>query len=297
MSSPAQNTSPSPDRTTWRLPQLEHWIIIPLIVILTIGTLGRIISFTPQLRAAESQVLAALEPVRSSMVLAAANFVHGAFSAPMIFAVIAALTAWLVVIRRSARDAAGFAVTAVVASLVCFMTQQIVARPAPMIPGESLTAAETASSMPAGAVCGAIVITLALLVTARHHTKSTLLLAVGGGVTLMVAAATLIGSSAYVLDILAALPVAWAGIALGCGVANQAVPALAQTFGWDLDQSQRKLNYRSPDRSVAYAEAYSDSHQRQPVQVPAPAMHTAPSMEHDDGPITEEIPVIRHNAA
>lgn len=290
MSSPAQNTSPSPDRTTWRLPQLEHWVIIPLIVILAIGTVGRVISFTPQFGAAESQVLAAFEPVRSSMMLAAASFVHGVFSAPMIFAVIAALTAWLVVIRRSARDAAGFAVIAVVASTVCFMTQQIVSRPAPVVPGESLTAAETASSMPAGAVCGAVVITLALLVTARHHAKATVLLAAGGGVTVLVAAATLIGSSAYLLDVLAALPVAWAGIALGCGVANRAVPAMAQSFGWDLNQSERKLNYRNPDRSVAYADAYE----------PAPQMDAGLAVtarDYDDGPITEEIPVIRHNAA
>ncbi|WP_181954338.1 hypothetical protein [Kocuria coralli] len=295
MSFPAQSTSPSPDRTTWRLPQLEHWVIVPMIVILAIGTLGRIVSFTPQIGAAESQVLAALEPVRSSMMLAAAGFVHGAFTAPMIFALIAALTAWLVVVRRSARDAAGFAVTAVVATALCFMLQQVVGRPAPVIPGESLTAAETAASMPAGAVAGALVITLALLVSARQHAKALVVLAVGGSVSLVVAAATLITSSAYFVDIAAALPVAWAGVALGCGVANRAVPAMAYRFGWDLNEAERKINYRNPDRSVAYADAYADA---QHAGETAGRGAVAVDGRHDaDGPITEEIPVIRHDAA
>lgn len=276
---------------------MEHWVIIPLIVILAIGTLGRVISFTPQVGAAESQVLAALEPVRSSLMLTAASFVHGLFSAPMIFAVIAALTAWLVVIRRSARDAAGFAVTAVVAALVCFMVQQVVGRPAPVIPGESLTAAETAAGMPAGAVCGAVVITLALLVSARQHARATLFLAVGGGVSLLVALATLIGSTAYLLDIAAALPVAWAGVALGCGIANRAVPAMAEAFGWDLDRSERKLHYRSPDRSVAYAEAYSESADARTKTARSGGVASGSAFVEDDGPITEEIPVIRHDAA
>lgn len=306
MSFPAQYTSPSPDRTTWRLPQLEHWVVVPLIVILTIGTLGRVISFTPPVGAAESQVLAALEPVRSSIMLAAAGVVHGIFSAPMVFALIAALTAWLVVIRRSARDAAGFAVTAVVGAMVCFMVQQIVGRPAPVVPGETLTAAETLASMPAGAVCGAIVVTLALLVSARQHARAVFTLTAGGTVTLVVALASLVGSYAYLLDVVAALPVAWAGVVLGCGVANQAVPAMAYRFGWDLDESGRKLNYRNPDRSVAYADAYvapdvDTTARTRSAVVPKGTDHdVAPAEmtnEYDDGPITEEIPVIRHSAA
>ena len=40
MSTPAQSSSPSPDRATWHLPQLEHWIIVPLIVVLAIGAIG-----------------------------------------------------------------------------------------------------------------------------------------------------------------------------------------------------------------------------------------------------------------
>lgn len=282
---------------------MEHWIIIPMIVILAIGSFGRIVSFTPQVGAAESQVLAALEPVRSSLILSAANFVHGMFSAPMIFALIAALTAWLVVLRRSARDAAGFAVTAVVATLLCFMVQQVVGRPAPVIPGETLTAAETAASMPSGAVGGAIVITLALLVTARQHAKATLVLAAGAGMTLVVATATLVSSSAYLIDVVAAAPVAWAGVALGCGLANRAVPAMAYRFGWDLNESERKLQYRNPDRSVAYAETHGRQDASKETARRAPAVRAAAQrtsqahLDYDDGPITEEIPVIRHNAA
>lgn len=155
MSTPAQSSSPSPDRATWHLPQLEHWIIVPLIVVLAIGAIGRIVSLTPEVGAAESQVLAALDPVRSGLLLAVAGFVHGIFSAPWVYGIIAALTAWLALVKRSGRDAAGFAVTAVTMVVVASTAQQIIGRPAPGL-GDGVLTAEVGSSLPSAAVCAAI---------------------------------------------------------------------------------------------------------------------------------------------
>lgn len=239
MSTPAQSSSPSPDRATWHLPQLEHWIIVPLIVVLAIGAIGRIVSLTPEVGAAESQVLAALDPVRSGLLLAVAGFVHGIFSAPWVYGIIAALTAWLALVKRSGRDAAGFAVTAVTMVVVASIAQQIIGRPAPGL-GDGVLTAEVGSSLPSAAVCAAIGISLAFLVASRRHISGMAVLLAGAGVSLVVALSALLTSSAYVLDVVLSLPVAWAGVVLGCGLANRVVPAMAERFGWGLPRADRK---------------------------------------------------------
>lgn len=285
MSTPAQSSSPSPDRATWHLPQLEHWIIVPLIVVLAIGAVGRIVSLTPEVGAAESQVLSALEPARSGLVMAVAGFVHGIFSAPWVYGIIAALTAWLALFKRSARDAAGFAVTAVTMVVVASTAQQIIGRPAPGL-GDGVLTAEVGSSLPSAAVCAAIGISLSFLVASRRHVSGMAVLLAGAGVSLAVALSALLTSSAYVLDVVLALPVAWAGVVLGCGLANRVVPAMAERFGWGLPRADRKLALRYSDAETAYARSESRS--------------TAAASAHrdlDDGPVTEELPVIREDDA
>ncbi|PZO68027.1 MAG: hypothetical protein DI634_10000 [Kocuria palustris] len=289
MSTPAQSSSPSPDRATWHLPQLEHWIIVPLIVVLAIGAIGRIVSLTPEVGAAESQVLAALDPVRSGLLLAVAGFVHGIFSAPWVYGIIAALTAWLALVKRSGRDAAGFAVTAVTMVVVASTAQQIIGRPAPGL-GDGVLTAEVGSSLPSAAVCAAIGISLAFLVASRRHISGMAVLLAGAGVSLVVALSALLTSSAYVLDVVLSLPVAWAGVVLGCGLANRVVPAMAERFGWGLPRADRKLAHRQAPRYSDAETAYARSESRS----------TAAASAHrdlDDGPITEELPVIREDDA
>lgn len=289
MSSPAQSTSPSPDRTTWRLPQLEHWIVVPLIVILTIGTLGRIVSFTPEVGALESQVLAALEPVRSGLALSLAGVLHGLFSAPWVLGVIAALTAWLAVIRRHGRDAAGFAVTSTVAVLTATAVQQIVGRPSPSA-AQAALAADAGSSLPSVAVCSVLAISLAFLVASRRHASGTLILVAGAVLAVLTGAAALLTSAAYPLDVLLALPVAWAGVVLGCGVANTAVPAMAERFGWGASSAERKLAHRMVPR-------YSDAETAIAPRTGASPATPVAGRRHIEGPITEEIPVIHQDDA
>lgn len=289
MSSPAQFTSPSPDRTTWRLPQLEHWIVVPLIVILAIGTLGRIVSFTPEVGALESQVLAALDPVRSGLALAMAGVLHGLFSAPWVFGVIAALTAWLAVIRRHGRDAAGFAVTSTVAVLIAITVQQVVGRPSPDA-AQTALAAEAGSSLPSAAVCSVLAISLAFLVASRRHVSGMVILAAGAALALLTGLAELLISGAYPLDVVLALPVAWAGVVLGCGIANTAVPAMAQRFGWDSSSAERKLAHRT---------VTSDSDAGTPLAPGSGSSQAIPrtGRRHVEGPTTEKLSVIHQDDA
>ena len=48
----------------------------------------------------------------------------------------------------------------------------------------------------------------------------------------VVGAARVYSGAHYPLDVLAALPVAWAGVMVGTAVANKVVPALAYGFSW-----------------------------------------------------------------
>lgn len=290
MSTPAQSSSPSPDRAAWRFPQLEHWIIVPLIVVLAIGAIGRVVSLTPEIGATESQVLAALEPARFGLSLAVASFFHGMFSAPWVYGIIAALTAWLGLVKRSGRDAAGFAVTSLAMIVVASTSQQLSGRPAPGLSDGVLTA-DVGSSLPSASVCAAIGIALAFLVASRRHVSGMAVLLAGGGVSLMVALSALLTSSAYVLDVALSLPVAWAGVVLGCGLANRMVPVLAERFGWGAPRADRKLAHRQAPRYSDAETAYERSESRG---------STAAASAHrdlDDGPITEELPVIREDDA
>lgn len=255
-----------------------------MIVILIIGTLGRVVSFTPEVGALESQVLSALEPLRSGLALTAAAFLHGLFTAPWVYGVIAVLAGWLALVRRHRRDAAGFAVTAVTAVLVASAVQQIVDRPAPGA-ADAVLAAETAASLPSVAVCSALAITLAFLVaSSRRHVSGMLILIVGGGLSLLTAAAELLGSSAYILDVVLSVPVAWAGVVIGCGIANRTVPALAELLGWDVSRAERRISRREAPR-------FSDAE----TAVAPRAARPSQALLDDDGPITEEIPVIRED--
>ena len=184
---------------------------------------------------------------------------------------------------------AGFAVTAVTMVVVASTAQQIIGRPAPGL-GDGVLTAEVGSSLPSAAVCAAIGICLSFLVASRRHISGMAVLLAGAGVSLAVALSALLTSSAYVLDVVLSLPVAWAGVVLGCGLANRVVPAMAERFGWGLPRADRKLAHRQAPRYSDAETAYARSESRS----------TAAASAHrdlDDGPITEELPVIREDDA
>ena len=95
-----------------------------------------------------------------------------------------------------------------------------------MAPGSRrLNCAEVGSSLPSAAVCAAIGISLSFLVASRRHISGMAVLLAGAGVSLAVALSALLTSSAYVLDVVLSLPVAWAGVVLSGSTALDAFAA------------------------------------------------------------------------
>ncbi|MEX5295452.1 phosphatase PAP2 family protein [Kocuria sp. CPCC 205268] len=234
MAIPAQHSSPRPARSTWSLPQLHQWVVVPFIVVLVTATVGRLLVYSPGIAAQESEVLHRLGAVRPGVLDVLALVLHHAFSTPGTFAIIAALTAWLALARRRPWDAAGFAVTALCGWAAVGMVQVAVGRPRPAgtATAEPLVLVEGLTSFPSGHAGAALAVAAAFCLAVRRSRFASAALVAGLGTAALVGLSRLYLGVHYPLDVLASAPVAWAGVALGCGIANHLVPALAYGFGW-----------------------------------------------------------------
>lgn len=237
MALPASPPSPRPARSSWSLPQLHQWLAVPLIVALVTATVGRLLVYSPGIGAQEVELLQRLHEAGSAALDVPALVLHHAFSAPGALGIVAALTAWLVLSRRRVLDAAGFAVTALSGCAAVVMLGLAVSRSHPDTSSfaEPLVLVDGLTSFPSARTGAAVAITASFLLAVRRSRRAPAVLALGLGISVLVGAAQLHLGVHYPLDVLASFPVAWAGVAAGCGVANAVVPALAFGFGWHQD--------------------------------------------------------------
>lgn len=276
MALPAQHSSPRPARSTWHLPQLHQWVVVPFIVVLATATVGRLLVYSPGIAAQEAQVLQRLDAVRHGALDALAIVLHHGFSTPGVLGVVVALTAWLAVVRRRAWDAAGFAVTALSGWAAVALVTVAVGRPRPnaSVQTEPLVVVDGLTSFPSGHTGAVLVVAAALALAQRRSGHVPAVLTAGLGVAGLVGLTQLYAGAHYPLDVLASVPVAWAGLAVGCGLANHLVPALAYGFGWE----QEDAGWEDADGSaVAEQTPVEDAHpdtDRVPV-VARPSGHRA----------------------
>lgn len=277
MAFPAQHSSPRPARSTWSLPQLHQWVVVPFIVVLATATVGRLLVYSPGIAARETEVLQRLDVARSGVLDLGALALHHAFSTPGAFAVIVALTAWLARTRRRPWDAAGFAVTALCGWGAVAVAKVAVGRSRPDAATltEPLVLVDGITSFPSGHTGAALAIAAAFCLAVRRSGRAPAVLATGVGVAALVGVSRLYLGVHYPLDVLASFPVAWAGLAVGCGLANLLVPALAFGFGWQQEGAEW------------------DAVEQAPEEEPAP--------EEEARPVTNRIPVVArrsgHHAA
>lgn len=258
MAFPAQHTSPQPARSTWSLPQLHQWVVVPSIVVLATATVGRLLVYSPGIAAQEIVVLQQLDAARSGVLDVAALVLHHAFSTPGAFAIVVALTAWLALGRRRAWDAAGFAVSALCGWAAVAVVAVAVGRARPDAAAftEPLVLVDGITSFPSGHTGAALAIAAALCLAVRRSGRAPSALAAGLGAAALVGLSRLYLGVHYPLDVLASLPVAWAGLAVGCGLANLLVPALAYGFGWQQEgagwdtEEQVPAAERAPDEEA-----------------------------------------------
>lgn len=277
MAFPAQHSSPQPARSTWSLPQLHQWVVVPFIVVLATATVGRLLVYSPGIAAQETEVLQRLDAARSGALDAAALVLHHAFSAPGTFAIIAVLTAWLALGRRRAWDAAGFAVTALCGWVAVAVVQMAVVRAHPDTTAftEPLVLVDGITSFPSGHTGAAAAVAVALGLALRRSGRAPTVLAVGLGMTVLVGLSRLYLGVHYPFDVLASFPVAWAGLAVGCGLANLLVPALAYGFGWQQDGAGWDVAEQVPAAEPAHDDEAHPVTNRIPVVARRSGHHAA----------------------
>lgn len=232
MTNPAQYTSPSPGGSPWHLPQLRHRVAVPLVVVLMTATIGRLLVLSPQVTDGETALLEGLSQHRNVLLDTIATIVQFALSNGAVVLIIAAVIGWLAVIRRRPLDATGFGITALAGWGAVGLVKVAVERPRPALTGDPLSVVTGSTSFPSSHTGALVSIVLGLaLVAATARSRHSILLWGTVGVVL-VGAARMYSGAHYPLDVLAALPVAWAGVMAGASLANIVVPALAFGFGW-----------------------------------------------------------------
>lgn len=279
MSLPAQLSSPRSAPSTWHLPQLHQWVVVPVIVVLATATVGRLLVYSPGIAAQEIEVLQRLDRAHTGVLDGLALVLHHGFSAPGTLALMAALTAWLVLVRRGTWDAAGFVITACAGWGAVALVGAAVARPRPDVTTltDPLVLAEGLASFPSGHTGAATAVAAAFWLAVRRSRRASAVQAAGLGGVVLVGLSQLYLGVHHPLDVLAAFPVAWAGLAVGCGVANVLVPALGHGFGWRQEGAGWDAAVESPHADGAPGAAPD------PVTSPVPVV-ARPADHHAAGP-------------
>ncbi|MCG7425340.1 phosphatase PAP2 family protein [Kocuria rhizophila] len=205
---------------------------VPLVVVLLTATIGRLLVLSPQVTDGETALLEGLSQHRNVLLDGIATLVQFTLSNGGVVLIIAAVIGWLAVIRRRPLDATGFAITALAGWGAVGLVKVLVERPRPAVSGDPLEVVAGSTSFPSSHTGALVAIVLALsFVASRRRTRRNVLLWGTLGVA-VVGAARVYSGAHYPLDVLAALPVAWAGVMVGTAVANKVVPALAYGFSW-----------------------------------------------------------------
>lgn len=240
------------------MPQLRHRVAVPLVVVLLTATIGRLLVLSPQVTDGETALLEGLSQHRNVLLDGIATLVQFTLSNGGVVLIIAAVIGWLAVIRRRPLDATGFAITALAGWGAVGLVKVLVERPRPAVSGDPLEVVAGSTSFPSSHTGALVAIVLALgFVAARRRTRRNVLLWGTLGVA-VVGAARVYSGAHYPLDVLAALPVAWAGVMVGTAVANKVVPALAYGFSWQ----QAGVSLEAPDsrRAATRAAVPTEAH-------------------------------------
>ncbi len=233
MTYPAQNTSPSPGGSPWRLPQLRHRVAVPLVTVLLVATVGRLLVVSPEITHGETALLEGLVQYRNAALDALAMAIQAVLSNAGIVLIIAMITGWLAVFRRRPLDATAFLITSLMGWAAIGLVKVAAERPRPsLMTGDQLLAMEGATSFPSGHTGGALAIVLALTLVNFRSSKRNRILLLGLAAVVLVGASRIYATAHYPLDVLVSIPVAWAGVMIGCSLSNALVPALAYGFGW-----------------------------------------------------------------
>lgn len=281
MTYPAQKTSPSPGGSPWRLPQLKHRVAIPLVTVLLVATVGRLLVVSPEITHGETAMLEGLVQYRNAAFDALAMAIQVVLSNAGIVLIIAMITGWLTVFRRRPLDAAAFLITSLAGWGAIGLVKVTAERPRPsLLTGDQLLALDGATSFPSGHTGGVLAIVLALALVNHRSIKRNRILLFGLGLVALVGASRIYATAHYPLDVLVSIPVAWAGVMIGCSLSNVLVPALAYGFGW----TQKNVTVPAPKKARAAASETraNGATAESPWTEPVTAERSRPAFDFDE---------------
>lgn len=281
MTYPAQKTSPSPGGPPWRLPQLRHRVAVPLVTVLLVATVGRLLVVSPEITHGETALLEGLVQYRNAALDALAMAIQVVLSNAGIVLIIAVITGWLAVFRRKPLDATAFLITSLMGWAAIGLVKVAAERPRPsLMTGDQLLALDGATSFPSGHTGGALAIVLALTLVNFRSSKRNRILLFGLAAVAVVGMSRIYATAHYPLDVLVSIPVAWAGVMIGCSLSNALVPALAYGFGW----TQKNVTVPAPKtaRGSISATDANGATAATSWETPAKAQQSRPAFDLDE---------------
>ncbi|WP_306919973.1 phosphatase PAP2 family protein [Arthrobacter globiformis] len=205
------------------LPQLRHWIALPLVFAVLIVAAGLTMRSAPALTAADLSVDAALSHDHTPQLTAIALFINVAFSPPAGVVMIAAICLFLLLARRSPVNAVATGLVAAGSWVSSELFKLVVARHRPDSTAlfDPLTPEPGTDSFPSGHTALAVALAIALFLLARGTGWQWPVLAMGALVAVTVALSRVYLGVHYPTDVAASFLTSLTGASFITGLWNK----------------------------------------------------------------------------
>jgi undecaprenyl-diphosphatase len=205
------------------LPQLRHWIALPLVFSVLIVAAGLIMRSAPAFTAADLSVDAALSHDHTPPLTAVALFINVAFSPTAGVAMIAAICLFLLLVRRSPVNAVATGLVAASSWVSSELFKLVVARHRPDSTAlfDPLTPEPGTDSFPSGHTALAVALAIALFLLARGTRWQWPVLVMGAAVAVTVALSRVYLGVHYPTDVAASFLTSLTGASFSTGLWNK----------------------------------------------------------------------------
>lgn len=205
------------------LPQLRHWIVLPLSLIVATLALGFGVKASAAVRSDELGLDQALSRNHVGVLNTIALTIETVISPPGIVVIMVALFLFLLIIRKAPVTAVAVGSVATIGWLSSEAYKLVVAEPRPdsRLLADPLLPQDSTFSFPSGHTTFAMSLAIALFFLARTTRWSKLTIVAGSLFVLVVGASRLYLGVHYLTDVVASIAVAATTIALYVGVWNR----------------------------------------------------------------------------
>lgn len=205
------------------LPQLRHWIVLPLAIVVATLAVGFSVKLDPAVASTELGLDQALSRDHVGVLTSIALAIETVISPPGIVAIMVALFLFLLIVRRAPVNAVAVGSVATIGWLSSEAYKLVVAEPRPdsRLLADPLLPQDSTFSFPSGHTTFAMSLAIALYFLARNTRWAGATLIGGAVFVVIVGASRLYLGVHYLTDVLASIAVAATTIALFAGVWNR----------------------------------------------------------------------------